>query len=110
MVIVIALQFECAKDALDLETDPSLRLLTRLGLVGGVNSVSRRLQEQSDQRIGGFEKSGAHQHFQLLDGHPIGLLSLEARHQLLDFLVLGQEDLGGEVFFLKPVANSARVC
>ena len=34
--------------------------------------------------------------------NPSGWFGLEAGHQLLDFLVLGQEDLGGEVFFLKP--------
>jgi hypothetical protein len=45
-----------------------------------------------------------------LDRQAVGLVGLEAGYQLLDFLLLGQEDLRGEVFFLKPVVRSARVC
>ena len=68
------------------------------------------LQQKSHQRVGRLENRRAHQHFQLLDRHPVGLLGLEAGHQLLDFLVLGQEEFGGGVFFLKPAVRSARVC
>jgi hypothetical protein len=46
----------------------------------------------------------------LLDGQSVGRGGLEASHQLLDFLLLGQEDLGREVLFFKPVSRWTRVC
>ena len=49
--------------------------------------------------MAGLKMGRAHQNLQLLDGHPGGIGPLEARHQLLDFLVLGKEELRGEVFF-----------
>src|ERR1039458_4455651 len=67
------------------------------------------LQKESHQCIGGLEDGGAPQHFQLLDHEPVWLPRLEAGHQLLDFLVLGQKEFWRWVFFLKAVASSARV-
>lgn len=64
----------------------------------------------SHQRVGRLEEGGAHQHFQLLDGFPVGLLPLKLHHQRVDFLLLGQEEVGGEVFFFEPACRSARVC
>jgi len=110
MVVVIALEREGAKQAIDLETFPSLALLPRLGLVGGIDLVGGGLQQPSHQRVGRLEDGGAHQHFQLLDRQAVGLPGLEASHQLLDFLVLGQKDLGRRVFFFEPASRSARVC
>ena len=66
--------------------------------------------DTADQRVGGFENRRAHEDFQLGDRVSLDRLCLKTGNQLLDFLVLGQKDLGGEVFFLKPVVRSARVC
>ena len=67
------------------------------------------LQEEAHQRIGRFEEGGAHQHFQLLHGNPGRFPRLEAGHQLLDFLVLGQEEFWRRVFFFAPASLWARV-
>ena len=110
MVVVVALQGEGAKDAIDSEAGPPLVMLARLGLVGGINAVGGPLQQESHQCIGRLVNRRAHQHLQLLDRHPVGLGRLEASHQLLDFLILGQEELGRGVFFFEPASRSARVC
>ena len=102
MVVVSALQGEGAKHARELELGPALGLLARLGLVGGIDPIRRPLQQKTHQRVGRLEDGGAHQHFQLLDGHPIGLARLETSHQLLDFLVLGQEQFRAGAFFFDP--------
>jgi hypothetical protein len=40
---------------------------------------------------------------------PTWCAGLEAGYELLDFLLLGKEDLGREGFFLEPAAMAARV-
>src|SRR5215204_108974 len=110
VVVIIAQQRKRAKHATDIEADPSLVLLARLGLISSVDLVGGPLQQKSPLCISRFEDRRTHQHLQLLDGHPVWLSSFKARHQLRDFLVLGEEDLGREVFFLKPPMRSARVC
>jgi len=67
--------------------------------------------KQAYQHGGWLEDGAAHQDFQFLDGHPAGLASVKAGHQLLDFLVLGQEDFERRryFFFFESVASSARV-
>jgi hypothetical protein len=78
LVVVVALQFAGAKDALDAEAGPPLVVLARLGLVGGINAVGSSLQQESHQCIGRFVNRRAHQHLHLLDRHPVGLGRLEA--------------------------------
>lgn len=56
---------------------------------------------------GGYGR--ADRHLQLLNRHLGGLVGLKLTHQRLDFLVLGQEDLGRGFFFLTPAARSERV-
>ena len=110
MVVVVPLQFEATKQAIDLEAFPSLAWLARLGLAGAIDPIGGPLQQPAHQRVGRLEDRGAHQRFQLLDGHPVGRRRLEARQQLLDFPVLGQEDFRRAVFFLgsKRVVRASR--
>ena len=110
VVVIIALQRERTKHALHLRADPPLVVLARLGLVGSVDFVRGLLQQPAHQRIGRLEEDRANQHFHLLDRQALGWVGLEADYQLLDFLVLGQEDLRREVFFLKSAVRSVRVC
>ena len=110
MVVVVALQCEGAKDAIDSEVGPPLVMLARLGLIGGVDALSSSLQQESHQCIGRLVNRRAHQHLHLLDRHPVRLGRLEAGHQLLDFLILSQEEFGRGVFFFEPASRSARVC
>ena len=85
-------------------------MLAGLGLISRVNLVGRILQQPSHNQFGRFEYGSTHQYFQFLNRHSIELARLELRHQLLDLLVLGQEDLGREVFFFNPPIRAARVC
>jgi len=48
--------------------------------------------------VGRLEHGRAHQHLELLDGHTVGLGSLETGHQVLDFLLLGEADSRGELW------------
>jgi hypothetical protein len=93
MVVIVALQFKGAKHALQLQRFPPFPLLSRLGLVGGVQAVGSLLQEESHQRVGGLENSSAHQHFQLLNCGPGRLLGGESGHQLRNFLFLCEEEV-----------------
>jgi hypothetical protein len=83
--------------------------LARLGLVGRINPVGRALEQKPHQCVGGLEDGGADQHFQFLDASSVGFLTLKLRHQLVDFLVLGQEEMGGGIVFFEPAARSDRV-
>jgi hypothetical protein len=89
MVIVIALQFEGTKDAIDPQAFPSLALLARFGLVGGVDAVGGLLQKEGHQRVGRLEDGGAHQHFQWLDGDPVGVPPLGSGSSTAKFPGLG---------------------
>ena len=99
VVVVIALQLEGAKEAMDRAAFASLALFPRVGLIPRIAPVARRLQEEGHQRIGRLENRGADQHFELLDRHPVGSRGLETPDQLLDFLVLGEEELQRGIFF-----------
>ena len=97
--------------AIDGQQGSPLALPARFGLVSGVEAVGGLLQQISRQLVGRLENGRADQHFQLLDGRTVGLGSLEASHQELDFLLLGEADLEGEFFglgrdsFLTPIFN-----
>src|ERR1051325_6239153 len=109
MVVIVPFQWEGAEDAIDHEGLASLGKFSGFGLINRIDLISSRLEQKPNQRIGGFENGCAHQHFQLLDGHPVGLARLKARHQLSDLLILGEEEFGGGLFFFNPEASSARV-
>jgi hypothetical protein len=109
VIIVLATEDEAPKHTVHPEGLPALAHLSWLGLVGRIDPVGRLLEQTFHQCVGRLEDGGAHQRFQLLDRHAVGLLRPEAGHQLLDFLLLGQEELGRRVFFLAPAARSARV-
>jgi hypothetical protein len=96
VVVVIALQFKAAEETVNRDRLPGLALLARLGLIGGIDPVGGALHQMAHQGSGRLEDGGAHQTFQLLNGYPLGFLSLEAGDQLLDLLVLGQEDVRRE--------------
>lgn len=92
VIIVIPLQLEAAKDALNDDGFPSLARLPNLGLVGNIGPVSGLLEQPADQRIGGLEHRRAHQHFQLGDALSAQLPRFKTGDQLLDFFLLGEED------------------
>ena len=75
---------------------------------GGVNPVSRLLQQPSQQIIGRFEDRRAHQHFPLGRRRSGWDLGLELANQTLDFFLLSQPDSRRTGFF-KPAAMAARV-
>jgi len=54
-------------------------MLTRLGLVCGVNLISRFLEQKAHQLGGRFEDGGADEHFDLLDSLAVGGSGLKAR-------------------------------
>ena len=66
VIVVIPLQFEMAKQALDLHAHPLLERLAGLGLVGGVDLIDGGLQQVAHQRVGRFEDRRAHQPLQFL--------------------------------------------
>lgn len=112
MVVVVALQFEGTKNAIDRNWFSSLALLSWLGMVSRIDAVSRGLKQPTHQLVGGLEKGRPHQHFQLLHRDPAGRLRLKASDQLLDFLLLGEEELGWRLrfFFELTAARCWRVC
>jgi len=109
MVVVIALQFEGAKEAIDREGSAPFVVVAGGRLIVGIDAVGRPLQEITHHLIGRLEHGGAQEHFQFLDGDPGGRVGLKTGHQLPDFLVFGQEELWRGVFFFAPAARSARV-
>jgi hypothetical protein len=110
VVIVVALQIKAAKETLDLQALTAFALFTRFGRVSRVDSVGRPLQQASYQRAGGFENGRAHQELQFLHQFAFRPLAFKTRHQLLDFFFLGEKNVRGAVFFLKPASRSARLC
>ena len=109
MVVVGPREFERAEDAVDADAEAAFVILSWFGLIAGVDAIGCGLQETSDQIIGRFEDGRADQHFQLLHRDAGRLSRLEARDQLLDFLLLREEECRAEVFFLEPAAMAARV-
>src|SRR6267142_2034668 len=109
MVVVIALQVESTKQALNLQARSPFALFAKPGLIASIGAVGRPLDQVTNQHIGGFEDGGAHQNFQFLHEGTSWILPLEARDQLLDFLILGQEDFRSKVFFFATEANCSRV-
>src|SRR6266566_705961 len=109
VVVVVALQVERSKNTIDRDLLPPFALLTRLGLIAGIDALGSSLQQIAHQGVGRLEEGGAHQPFELLDGHAIGLAGLEAAHQLADFLLLGEEKLWSGVFFFEHAASCSRV-
>lgn len=109
VVIVVALQLEGTKDAMECDALPAHASLSGSSLVTCIDLVGRALQQESHQRVSWFENGRPNQHFQLLYRQAIRLLRLKALYELLDFLLLGQEELGRGVFFFKPLASSTRV-
>jgi hypothetical protein len=98
MVVIVTLQREGAKHALQLQRFPPFPMLSRLGLVGSIPALGGLLQEETHQRVGGLENSRAHQHFELLNRGPSRLLGGESGHQLRDFLFLREEEVGALFF------------
>ena len=109
MVVVVTRQCKRPEPALHLETMAAPAPLARLGRVGRLHSIHRPLQQAAHQRVGGLENGRADQPLQFLHQMAVRNLAGKTRPQLLDFLLLGQEDLGREVFFLKAAAISSRV-
>ena len=116
MIVIIAFQGEEPEEAIDGQLRSGLAFPAWFGLVGRVDAVGGLLHQIGHHLVGRLENGRAHQHLQLLEGHAVGRGGLETGHQVLDFLVLGQADLGWEFpglgwgFFLKPIFNWARVC
>jgi len=107
-LIVVALDLETAKNSLHPNGFPALANLPGFGLVTRVDTLSRLLQQPTDQIIGRLENSRAHQYLQLDDGVSLWALGFKPRDQLLDFRFLGQEDGGGDGLFFN-VARFWRV-
>lgn len=110
MVIVIPLEHKGTEDAIQWERRPAFALFSRFGLIGSIDLLRRCLQQEGHQCGGGLEESRSNQHLQLLHRHPAGPGVLESGYELLDFLLLGEEDLRGKGFFLEPAAMAVRVC
>src|SRR5208337_3067813 len=102
VVIVVASQREAAKNALDLDGLPPLADLTGLGVVGRIDAVGGLLEQPADQAVGRLEHGGAHQQLQLRDAISFWGLGLKAGYQFLDFLLLGEDELGRQLFFFIP--------
>jgi len=109
VVVVIPLQLEAAKDALNADPFPALARLSGVGVVLGVDSVGGALEQPTHQGVGGFENRRAHQDFQLGDGVSLQLFGFKTGDQLLDFFFLGQEDFSRDGFFFLASAMFWRV-
>ena len=94
MIIIVPGQREAAKQALDLDGFATLAPLPWPRLVAGIDLVGGRLEQIADHGIGRLEDRRAQQHLQLLDRSPCGRLGLKLSDQLLDFLLLGEEEVG----------------
>ena len=93
MVIVISLDFKLAEQPFDFERLPAFAVLSGLGDISGIGTVSSFLKKNGNQVIGRFEYGGANQKLNSLDGGSCESLSVETLDQLLDFFFLSEEDL-----------------
>ena len=67
--------------------------------------TGRSLQKIPDQLIGRLEEGRTNQLLQFLHRHPGEFLRFESVDQLLDFLLLGEDDLRRDIaFFFEPEA------
>jgi hypothetical protein len=82
-----------AEDSLGADQFSAFALFSELGLVSSVDPVDGLLEHPTHQLIGRLEDGRPDKHLQLSHGHSGGLGSLKTGHHLLDFLVLGEEDL-----------------
>ena len=116
MIIIVPFQSEKPEDAVQRKLRSCFALPAWFGLVSRVNALGSLLQQISDHVPGRAKNGRAYKPLQLLDGDTVGLSSLETGHQVLDFLVLGEADLGRDLcglsgsFFFTPIFNWARVC
>ena len=102
MVIIVASEAKGAEQALDLKAFPAFARFSRFGLVAGVDAIGCLLEQAAHQFVGALQDDRAHQHLQLRHGPALDLARLESTDQPLDFFVLGEEDRGGDFFFLEP--------
>jgi hypothetical protein len=113
VIIVVAPQLEAAKDALHRDAFPFFAGFARLGVINRIDLIGSRLEKLTDQFVGWLEDGGADESFQPLDGEGFfSILTLESGDYLLDFLVLGEEELRGRwvfFFFASSLAISLRV-
>ena len=103
LIIIVAAQGKTAKDPLYFKGISALAYLSGLGLVGFVETVHRLLEQPPNQLIGRPENRRAHQDLQFSHGTGLSGLRLEPDDQLLDFLFLGEPDLGRELFFFEAI-------
>jgi hypothetical protein len=69
------------------------------GLVGSINAVGGFLQQVFQEGVGWLEEGGSEKHFELLDGIAGRSPSGKLRHQRFDLGFLGEEEVGGRLFF-----------
>lgn len=101
VIVVIPLQLEAAKDALNPDGFPALANLPGFRLVASIGLIGGFLEQPADQGIGGFEHRRAHQDFQLGDALAMHLPGFKAGDQLLHFFFLREADGGrAGIFFL----------
>ena len=68
MIIVVALELERAKDALQDHHLAAFSHLPGFGLIGRVDAVRPLLEKIRDHLVGRFENGGANKHFEFVDG------------------------------------------
>src|SRR5271157_525690 len=111
MIVVITQYGEGPEDAIDRELGAAFAHKTRFGLVSGIDPVRQLLEQVSHQVIGGFEDGRAQQYLeiQFLNGELARIGGQKPCHQLLDFLVPGEEEVWSWAFFLESAAMAWRV-
>src|SRR2546425_1186773 len=108
VIIVVAAEPKTSEDSLQLNTFPTFSNLPGFGLISRIDALSSLLEQPAHQFIGRFENRRAHQNLQLSNLLSMRLTGLKGGNQLLDFLLLAENDLGGEFFF--ESAMVLRVC
>jgi hypothetical protein len=98
MMVIVALQTEGSKEALELHPSPTLAVFTGTGFVGGIQPVGCMLEEQPDDTGCGLENGSPQQHLHLLHGRTGRGFAGEAVDQFGDFRFLREQTAGG-VFF-----------